>query len=218
MNRFLLKKIAPLSFFIAILLAPLGANAQTSSGITSWLSHIFNWQTPVINHLSNLFESRKDTVENNSLERNQLLDWRKGIVSLSTSSKSINDSDASSSPVLVPYRLFEEKKASITDELLSAENGLKASRSKLYAFIDATTLQGNDMGALNASLAQVDTDITDTDSAIQTFANYEPATTSSSSDLIDLKVPEDYLDAAIISIQATRDSLKSAISLTGSSL
>jgi len=207
MNRFLLKKIAPLSFFIAILLAPLGANAQTSSGITSWLSHIFNWQTPVINHLSNLFESRKDTVENNSLERNQLLDWRKGIVSF-----------ASSSPVLVPYRLFEEKKASITDELLSAENGLKASRSKLYAFIDATTLQGNDMGALNASLAQVDTDITDTDSAIQTFANYEPATTSSSSDLIDLKVPEDYLDAAIISIQATRDSLKSAISLTGSSL
>jgi hypothetical protein len=74
------------------------------------------------------------------------------------------------------------------------------------------------MGALNASLAQVDTDITDADSAIQTFANYEPATMSSSSDLIDLKVPEDYLDAAIISIQATRDSLKSAISLTGSSL
>jgi hypothetical protein len=207
MNRFLLKKIAPLSFFIAILLAPLGANAQTSSGIGSWLSQIFGWHAPLLSHVSNLLETRIDNVENTGIERNQLLNWRKGTISIKDSS-----------PVLISYSLFEEKKTSIIVELLSAENSLKASRSKLYAFIDATTLQGNDMGALNASLAQVDTDITDTDSAIQTFANYEPATTSSSSDLIDLKVPQGYLDAAIISIQAARDSLKSAISLTGNSL
>jgi hypothetical protein len=215
MKNFLVKKVMPHLLFAFIFLAPLGANAQTPSGMASWLSHVLNWHTPLLSHVSNLLETRRDNVENTGVERNQLLNWRKGTISI-TSSPTVFDTDASSSPVLISYSLFKEKKASIIVELLSAENSLKASRSKLYTFIDATALQDNDMSELNTSLAQVDTDIIDADSAIQTFENYEPAT--STSDLVDLKIPQSYFDVAISMIQTARNSLKSAISLTSSSI
>jgi len=206
MSRFSTKNIA-LSVVLSLLfILPFNAHAQNSSGEFSWLTKIFNWNMPVVSHLTNLFEARKDTVESNSLERNQLLNWKRGIVSI-----------ASSSPVLISASVFEQKRSLIVAELMTAENGLRSSRSKLADFIDNSQLGGDATSSVGDILVEADADISDVDSAIATFRDYEPVT-ASSSDLIDLSLPQTYLNNAIMAIQRARASLKSAIAETGDSL
>lgn len=205
MINFPVKKAALYLFFAFLFLAPLGANAQTTSGIASWF----------ISHLSNLFEARKDTVESNSLERNQLLLWRRGIVSIDTSSSS--NVEASTSPVFISKDIFEEKRSAIVVELLTAENSLKTSESELADFIDNSTASGKGMNVADTILAEADVDIDNADQAISTFTNYNPSV-ASSSDPIDLQAPQAYLEAAITAIQTAKASLQYAIDIAGSSI
>jgi hypothetical protein len=223
MRRFFLEKTSlSVILGIACLIIPFGANAQAPSGITGWLSSIFNWQAPIVSHISDIFEARKDNVESNSIARDQLLDWRRGTVVIDASSSDASsaygaDSGASSSPVFISYGLFEEKRSSIVVELMTAENGLENSASDLAGFIAGSAANGNDMSAARADLDQADADIDAAGQAIDAFENYEPDTASSSA-AVDLKVPQSYLEAAIAAIQTAKASLSSAIAATDSSL
>lgn len=227
MQNFPIKKVALHLLFAFLFLAPLGTNAQTPSGGTNWLSHMFNWQIPLVNHLSNLFENRKDNVENNSIARNRLLDWRRGVISVNTSSPSITDSDASStsiinfdassSPMFIPAGLFEEKKTAIIVELITAKNSLRKNELELADFISNSTANGKDMSEADNILTKADGAIDNADKSINAFENYEPIMASSSY-LVDLKIPQSYLDTAIMDIQTARASLKSAIATTANSL
>jgi hypothetical protein len=226
----MIKKIVPLVFFTTVFLAPFSVYAQTTSGMTSWLSKIFNWKTPIVSRVSNIFEARKDNIESNNIARNRLLDWRQGVVPIDASSSDISSStyssstistdpglEASTSPILIPYNVFEEKRIAIATELMTAENDLKTDESDLADFISDSSANGNDMTAAQNTLDQADAYIDSSSRAIDTFINYEPVV-ASSTDLIDLQIPQSYLDAAVTAIQNARDSLKSAISSTKSSL
>jgi hypothetical protein len=222
MVRFILKKATLYAIVVAACIAPLAASAQTASGITGWLSHLFNWQSPLISHVSALLDARKDTVESNSNARNQLLNWRRGIVSIDASSSgsyssSPTDGDASSSPLLIPYNLFEEKRSAIVIELVTAENSLRSNASDLANFISDSTASSNDMSTAQSALSMANSDIDSADEAISAFKDYEP-NASSSSDLVNLQAPQSYLEAAITAIQMARAALKSAIAAAGSSL
>jgi hypothetical protein len=113
--------------------------------------------------------------------------------------------------------LFEEKKSAIVIELVTADNSLKTSQSKLADFIANSTTSGKNMSVADNVLAKADGDIDNADKSINAFENYEPRI-ASSSDLVDLKIPQSYLDTAIIAIQTARASLKSAIAVAANSL
>ena len=165
MKRSIFQKIALPGVLVAVFLAPLSANAQTSSGVVGWISHMLGWQTSLTSHISGLFEARKDNVESNGIARNQLLLWRRGIAQIDASSTNGSSSadialasstegasDASSSPVFIPLGLFNEKKSSIYIQLLSAENSLRSNESQLSSLVSAKAANGKDMSAAQKAL------------------------------------------------------------------
>ena len=205
---------------ISVCSLPLCANAETSSGIADWLSRIFSWQTPVINHVSDLFESRRDNLQNNSIERNQLLNWRRGIIPSETASTvptvifpsdtSTSDITASSSPVFISESLFKEEKTVIVLKLTAIENGLNERTSQLAAFVASSSKDRADTGSTQAALLEAETDVDNANSAVTSFADYEPDTTSPSK-MVDLQLPQAYLDAALRALHTAQVSLESAI-------
>jgi len=219
MNHLLPKQIFLCTLLAALFLGPSVTDAQTSSVGASWLSKVFDWQSPLVGHISNLFETRKDNVESTSAERNRLIDWRRGNLLIETATVSpalANGSDATSSPAAAPYSFFEERQKAISVELLSADNGLKASRSTLASFIKKSSTNGKDMSAAEAALAKADAAISIADSDVTAFQTYEP-TPANPSDSIDLRVPQSDLDSAIAAINLARTALTSAIVETGDS-
>ena len=230
------KKIISSVFLVTVFLLPISASAQTTSGLTNWLSSIFNWQKPIIGRMSNLFEARKDSVENNNIERNRLLDWRRGVVPLDSSSSDSSSSstttqlsypatlsgDASTSPVFIPLNIFQEKKSAITVELFTALNSLETNAGDLADFIATGSTSGNDMTLAQNALDQANVDINNANQSIGDFENYEPDVASSSiassSDMVNLQVPQSYLDTATMAIRTAKDSLESAITAADNSL
>jgi len=217
MKHSFLKKSVIFAFSLSALLLPLAANAEGASQSTGWLSNIFNWQK----NLSGLFETRKDSVESNSIARDQLLNWRRGTISIDASttnegSLSAVDSLASSSPVFITYGLFEEKKAALVTELMATENSLRSDASALSGLIADKAAKGSDMSAANASLTEADADIDAAHSAIADFESYEQDAASSSG-LVDLEVPQSYLTKAVAAIRTAKAALKSTIALIGDS-
>ena len=206
MNRFFIKRIVPFAL-AAALFVPLCASAQSGSAKTSWLSQIFNWQKP----LFGLFQARKDNVQTNSIARTQLLDWRRGVAPIDALSP---NAATSSSPVLIPYNVFQEKKTAIVIELVAAENSVKTSESNLSDFMANAAANGANTTAAQAFLLKASADIDDADSAISDFENYEPVVATASG-LVDLSVPQAYLQRAISDIQTAKASLKAAITAAG---
>lgn len=194
-----------------VFLAPAQASAAGWSGTANWLSQLFSWQAPTVSHFSNLFEARKDNVEDNSFERIQLLERRHA-----TASGTVDNFTASSSPVSIPADLFEEKRVAIVAELTSAVNALKTSRAELSDFIGRQAAEGDDISVAQSALADADADIGGAVDAVAVLANYEPIPDSSG--LVDLTEAQSDLSAAVAAIQTARDSLKSAIAAAGDSV
>ena len=182
------------------------------SGI-GWFSQLFSWHVPVVSHVSSIFETRRDNVENNSVARNILLIRRHGSMTASSSELYVA---ASTSPSFLPYSLFKQKKAAIVTELQSALDGLLKTRADLSNLINRSSADGADMTAAKADFAQADTDIQAAQDAVAVVMDYEPVITgnitgNATSTPIDLSPAETGLDAATTAIQTERADLEKVI-------
>lgn len=228
MNKRIYAFLLVASLSLSVPLASAGiANADSPADSTgdagaSWISRLFGWHAPLTNftgYFSDLFEAREDNVQDNSLERDQLLTERQTMTPFGTASTSPLYSNAyfiaSSSPSAIPSDAYEAKKAFIVTELLTAVNGLTTSRSELSDFIDRSTISDADRTSAEDGLTQADADIQSARASVTALVDYEPtaSTTLSPSALVDLSIPQSDLSAAISSIDAARASLRSVIAL-----
>lgn len=193
---------------------------STTANSTSWISRLLGWHGPLAGftgYFSTLFETRQDNVQDNSMERDQLLTERKTMTPFGTASTSLLDPNAyfiaSSSPSAIPSDVYEAKKAFIVTQLTTAVNGLETSRSELSDFIDHSNMSAGDKDTAENSLTGVDVNIESAHDAVTALVDYEPiaSTTLSPSALVDLSIPQSDLSTAISAIDTARASLRSVI-------
>jgi len=191
---------------------------------SGWMSKLFDWHDPVADfagYFSNLFEERQDNVENNSLQRDQLLIDRQTMAPFNTASTSPSYEDSSfaatSSDSLLPADQFEAKKTFIISQLMTAVNNLSNMRDELGDLVGHSNLDTEDQQTAENLLAETDIDIQSARSAITVLIDYQPDPSATSTDMIDVSRAESDLSVAISAISAARTSLGSVIDILDNS-